>query len=109
MNALFRLGVLCVVLAVCHGACFRSLHELVIEDGKLVEPVCVDVYDMSKHPIGDSWNTAQCMECHCGTDEMECCTRYGGIADMPGCKAVVDETTCKYKFYKKNDPSKPCF
>nr|XP_060643166.1 small serum protein 5-like [Anolis sagrei ordinatus] len=109
MNVLFRLGVLCIVVAVCHGYCFRDVHKAVIKDGKLEELVCTDVYDGSKHPVGDSWNTAECMECNCYTSGMQCCARYGGVAHVQGCVAVVDETTCKYKFYKEANPSEPCF
>nr|XP_060643360.1 small serum protein 5-like [Anolis sagrei ordinatus] len=70
--------------------------------------VCTDLYDGKKHPIGSHWNTAHCKECWCSDDGMQCCDRFGGIAVMEGCISVVDPETCKYKFYKEDDPSTLC-
>ncbi|KAH0623082.1 hypothetical protein JD844_031011 [Phrynosoma platyrhinos] len=110
MNALFCLSVICAALAVCHGSCFMEKHEAVIKNGQLVVPkMCVDKYDGSKHPIGKRWNTADCMECDCDATGMQCCTRYSGLAHIEGCTGKVDKKTCQYKYFKADDPSKPCF
>ncbi|XP_034974746.2 small serum protein 2-like [Zootoca vivipara] len=92
----------------CLGADVKCIGFLSL--GQLVVPTkCTDPYDGSKHPLGSKWNTAECMECTCSRSGMECCTRYGGTAEVEGCKAVVNPKTCKYEFYKLDDPSKPCF
>ncbi|XP_048368077.1 uncharacterized protein LOC125441511 [Sphaerodactylus townsendi] len=58
---------------------------------------------------GSRWNSANCLECSCRGGEMSCCSRYGGTASSPGCKAVVNPETCEYEFYRIDDPSEPCF
>ncbi|XP_048369010.1 small serum protein 5-like isoform X1 [Sphaerodactylus townsendi] len=99
-----------ITLAMCHGACFQSAPELAIKDGQLVKPdSCVDPQDESKHALGSSWNSTNCMGCNCNDEgEVQCCSRYGGLAVVEGCKGVVDPETCEYKFYKADDPSAPC-
>ncbi|XP_062995295.1 small serum protein 2-like [Elgaria multicarinata webbii] len=109
MRALFSLAVLCFTLASCHGFCTHDLLKVAFKDGKLVKPDgCVDKTDGSKHPFGSTWNSADCMECECHKSGMSCCSRYGGIAVVEGCKGVIDKETCKYKFYKIDAPSEPC-
>ncbi|XP_060107138.1 small serum protein 2-like isoform X2 [Heteronotia binoei] len=71
--------------------------------------VCIDPYNGSKQAFGSKWNTSECMTCSCDHEGLGCCTRYGGVAFVPGCKATVDKEAHEYKFYKANDPSKPCF
>ncbi|XP_066495740.1 beta-microseminoprotein [Tiliqua scincoides] len=108
-NVLLSLTVLSLSLAFCHGFCFRVLPKAEWIDGKFVLPdSCVDVYDQKKHPLGSTWNTDHCMTCDCTRHGMQCCTRSGGIAVAPGCEAVVDETTCEYRFHMPGDPSTPC-
>ncbi|XP_034976306.1 small serum protein 5 isoform X3 [Zootoca vivipara] len=110
MKILLSLTALSFTLALCQGYCMRSQHEAEIKDGQQVVPTeCTDFNDGSKHPLGSKWNTAGCMECTCSGSGMECCSRYGGTAEVEGCKAVVNPKTCKYEFYKLDDPSKPCF
>nr|XP_056716895.1 small serum protein 2-like [Euleptes europaea] len=69
---------------------------------------CFDPYDGRRHPLGSQWNTDHCMRCDCSGDRMECCTRYGGIAHMEGCKGSVNPETCEYEFYRIDNPSEPC-
>ncbi|XP_077161829.1 small serum protein 5-like [Paroedura picta] len=109
MKVLMILTISCITLALCHGACFVQKPEVDLT-GNLVDPGnCTDLYDNSKHPFGSEWNTAKCQSCSCNNNgEMTCCDRYGGIAVVEGCEAVVDPETCTYKFYKTGDPSVPC-
>ncbi|KAJ7305242.1 hypothetical protein JRQ81_011154 [Phrynocephalus forsythii] len=110
MNTLITLSILCFTLALCHGFCFRERPKLEFKDGKFVIPnTCVDKYDGTEHLVGSAWNTGECMKCECTKGGMSCCSRYGGIAKVEGCEAVRDPETCTYKFFKNNDPSKPCF
>ncbi|XP_060107828.1 small serum protein 5-like [Heteronotia binoei] len=110
MKVLLILTVSCITLTLCHGACFLRTPELVMQDGKFVDPNgCIDPYDKSKHNLESEWNTANCQRCECNSKgELQCCSRYGGIAVAEGCKAVADPDTCTYKFYKADDPSTPC-
>ncbi|XP_054854518.1 small serum protein 5-like [Eublepharis macularius] len=110
MKVLPILTVLCITLALCHGACLVAPPQLTIKDGKIVDPDgCVDPFDGSKHPFQSEWNTENCHICYCDSKgEVQCCSRYGSIAVAEGCKAVVDPETCTYKFYKADDPSTPC-
>ncbi|XP_033014924.1 small serum protein 2-like [Lacerta agilis] len=108
MKILLSLTAFSFTLALCQGYCMFSQHEAQIKDGQLPTE-CTDPYDGSKHPLGSEWNTAQCMECTCNESGMECCARYGGTVNVLGCKAVLNPNTCKYEFYKLDDPSKPCF
>ncbi|XP_042331655.1 small serum protein 2-like [Sceloporus undulatus] len=103
MKVLLVLSILSFSLALCHAACFFNPLE------KEANGVCTDLYDGTKHPIGSEWNTADCLQCWCRDNGMECCHRYGGVVSVEGCTAVVDPETCKYKFYKNDDPSKPCY
>ncbi|XP_067326707.1 small serum protein 5-like [Anolis sagrei] len=106
MKLLLILVVLSFSLTLCYAACFLAPFET---EGKEEKPnVCTDLYDGKKHPIGSHWNTAHCQECWCSDDGMQCCDRFGGIAVMEGCISVVDPETCKYKFYKEDDPSTLC-
>ncbi|XP_033014916.1 small serum protein 2-like isoform X3 [Lacerta agilis] len=111
MKILLSLTAFSFTLALCQGGyCEYSDHEAEMKDGQPVLPTeCTDSYDGSKHPFGSKWNTAECMECTCDESGMDCCTRYGLIAEVPGCKAVLNPNTCEYEFYKLDDPSKPCF
>uniref|UniRef100_A0A670IRI9 Small serum protein 2-like n=1 Tax=Podarcis muralis TaxID=64176 RepID=A0A670IRI9_PODMU len=110
MKILLSLTALSLTLALCQGFCTFSEHKAEIKDGQPVLPTeCTDLNDGSKHAFGTQWNTADCMECTCSESGMQCCSRYGGTVDVPGCKAVVNPNTCKYEFYKLDDPSKPCF
>ncbi|XP_054853149.1 small serum protein 2-like [Eublepharis macularius] len=103
MKILLSLIILCTLVALSYGECFLKHLQPGTQDG------CIDPYDKSEHPFGSKWNTAKCMECSCNPDILQCCTTYGGVVSVPGCAAVVDPKTCKYKFYKADDPSKPCF
>ncbi|KAJ6653145.1 hypothetical protein lerEdw1_010107 [Lerista edwardsae] len=110
MKVLLSLTVLCLTLALAQGACFHSLLKAELnEDGKLVMPDgCTDPYDKTMHPFGSAWDTAECMHCDCAKDGLQCCTRYGGVVSVPGCKAVLDEEACKYVLYKEDDPTALC-
>ncbi|XP_062817320.1 small serum protein 5-like [Anolis carolinensis] len=106
MKLLLILAVSSFSLALCHAACFVAPIETEGKEGK--PNVCTDVYDAKTYPIGSQWNTAHCKECWCSDNGMVCCDRFGGIAVMEGCISVVDPETCKYKFYKEDDPSTLC-
>ncbi|XP_033012608.1 small serum protein 2-like [Lacerta agilis] len=100
MKVLLSVIVICFSLALCNGMC--SIDPNVTPSG------CVDEFDGKKHPFWTTWNTAECMECHCHPRGMRCCARYGGIVHIEGCTAVVDPQTCEYRYHKQDDPSKPC-
>ncbi|KAL8174031.1 UNVERIFIED_CONTAM: hypothetical protein K2H54_036999 [Gekko kuhli] len=103
MKVLLSLTVFYIMVALSHEACFFERLEPGTKDG------CIDLYNGSKHPFGSKWNTSECMTCRCDYEGLECCSRYGGVVFVPGCKAVEDTKTCEYKLSKANDPSKPCF
>uniref|UniRef100_A0A8D0C6G6 Uncharacterized protein n=1 Tax=Salvator merianae TaxID=96440 RepID=A0A8D0C6G6_SALMN len=109
MKVLLGLMALLFIVDFCWGACFIAKHEAVIKNGKLAfSKECTDEHDGTKYSIGSVWNTTKCMRCECHENEMECCTRYGGTTKKKDCKTVLDEETCEYKFYRLDDPSKPC-
>ncbi|XP_026570973.1 beta-microseminoprotein [Pseudonaja textilis] len=109
MRVFFSLIVFSFMLATCQAACFMEAFEPYFMNGKEVWPnKCVDRYDGKEHPIGSKWNTDDCLECECLKVGMSCCHRYGGIAKVEGCKAVINPKTCKYEFYRLDDPSKRC-
>ncbi|XP_048369553.1 small serum protein 2-like [Sphaerodactylus townsendi] len=110
MKVLLSLSLLCLTLALCHTYCFTRPAKLEFINGVMMLPRdCIDSYDGSKHSSGSRWNSANCLECSCRGGEMSCCSRYGGTASSPGCKAVVNPETCEYEFYRIDDPSEPCF
>ncbi|XP_053125806.1 uncharacterized protein LOC128333819 [Hemicordylus capensis] len=109
-KVLLNLTVLCITWALCHGFCIRYGHRAEFINGKTVAPTeCTDPYDKTKHPFGSTWNTEHCMRCDCSTSGMGCCSRYGGIVDVPGCTPVRDPDTCTYKFFDSNNPQNPCW
>ncbi|XP_042328642.1 small serum protein 2-like [Sceloporus undulatus] len=110
MKSLLCLAAICIALSVCSGFCFyKGVTVIVKEDGTRVIPEdCADVFDGIRHPIGSIWNSSHCMRCSCGTEGMHCCSRYGGVAAGPGCKAILDREACEYKLYKLDDPTKLC-
>nr|XP_020636062.1 small serum protein 2-like [Pogona vitticeps] len=107
MRFCLSLTLLCISMALCDGACLYDLFEGDKENAK--RNGCVDPYDGKKHLFGSTWNTDGCLRCECSEARMTCCTRYGGPVIVEGCTAIVDRETCEYKFYKEDDPSKPCF
>ncbi|XP_054854069.1 small serum protein 2-like [Eublepharis macularius] len=110
MKVLLPLTVSCITLALCQAACFLTLPTLEIRNGAMVpQDGCIDAYDKKKYPFESEWNTAHCLRCSCRVTGMECCTRFGGIADVQGCNGVVDFETCTYKFYSLDNPEEPCF
>nr|XP_020649239.1 small serum protein 5-like [Pogona vitticeps] len=107
MKVLLSLMALCITLGLCHGACFLARNTVAFVDGKMMLPDgCTDLYDGTKHPFGDVWNSSRCMRCSCGRTEMQCCTR--GVEVREGCRSILDMETCSYKFYKIDDPTTPC-
>ncbi|XP_053125866.1 small serum protein 5-like [Hemicordylus capensis] len=110
MKVLLNLTVLCITWALCHGFCFYSSLRAEFKNGKFVAATeCTDPYDKTKHPFGSTWNTEHCMKCDCSTDNISCCSRYGGIVNVQGCNTVRDPDTCTYKFFDSNNPEKPCW
>ncbi|KAJ6653129.1 hypothetical protein lerEdw1_010091 [Lerista edwardsae] len=80
MKSLLSLVVLSLLLAFCHGFCFRVLPKQELVNGEVVLPDgCIDIYDQVKHPLESTWDTAHCMSCSCSRHGMECCLRYGEL------------------------------
>ncbi|XP_060539509.1 small serum protein 2-like [Pantherophis guttatus] len=76
---------------------------------KEVRPsTCLDSHDGTKHLIGSTWNTANCLRCGCDKDGMDCCHRYGGLASVEGCTTVINPETCEHEHYRLDDPSQRC-
>ncbi|KAJ7345195.1 hypothetical protein JRQ81_001145 [Phrynocephalus forsythii] len=108
-KVLLTLTALCITLSLCHGACILVKNTPTVIDGQVVSPDgCTDQSDGTKHPFGDSWNTANCTRCFCASKGMLCCPRYGLPPVRGGCTARVDPETCSYKLYKITDPTTPC-
>uniref|UniRef100_A0A8D0DNS8 Uncharacterized protein n=1 Tax=Salvator merianae TaxID=96440 RepID=A0A8D0DNS8_SALMN len=109
MKVLLGLTVLLIAVDFSCGGCFSVLRTSKIINGVVVIPdYCTDIYDGGRHEPRSVWNTKHCLGCSCGTKTMRCCTRYGRDPQLRGCKTVLDEEECVYKFYRLDDPTKPC-
>ncbi|KAJ6653139.1 hypothetical protein lerEdw1_010101 [Lerista edwardsae] len=106
-NVLLILMVLWLTLALGRR-CSHDPYLIQVRHGGHVRQYCIDKFDNSKYLVGSKWNTEHCLNCQCSKNGRKCCTRYGGFVDVPGCIAVGDPKTCKYKLFDEEDPTKLC-
>ncbi|KAM6954331.1 beta-microseminoprotein-like [Aplochiton taeniatus] len=66
---------------------------------------CQDGDDGTWHAVGSTWINSKCMRCDC----TECCSTYMEPRSFPDdCVSKFDSKACKYRVFKKNDPSVEC-
>ncbi|XP_060539280.1 small serum protein 2-like isoform X2 [Pantherophis guttatus] len=106
MKVFFSLIVFSLVLVTCQ-ACYMVPFKLQAPPGQYLPPnVCLDDDDRKMHLIGSRWIAEDCYRCHCGRNGMFCC--HGEVKKIPGCKAVQNDVTCQYEYYKLDDPTQRC-
>nr|XP_009505894.1 PREDICTED: beta-microseminoprotein-like [Phalacrocorax carbo] len=60
--------------------------------------------------FGSSWRNADCYDCSCSRDGIDCCASFGTPVgfDEKKCEKIFNKETCTYKVVEKDDPSKEC-
>ncbi|XP_073452637.1 beta-microseminoprotein-like [Aquarana catesbeiana] len=93
-----------IYLIVCDAACFYQLAE------KSEEPVKGCLYQGKMYPLGESWRTKHCFDCHCRKDgELTCCQAYGKpYSRDKNCIFKFDRKACEYILIPNEDPKKQC-
>ncbi|XP_060539281.1 small serum protein 2-like isoform X3 [Pantherophis guttatus] len=106
MKVFFSLIVFSLVLVTCQ-ACYSVAFQVMAKPGEYLPPnVCLDLYDRKMHLFGSRWIARDCYRCRCDRDGMDCCHRE--VKKIPGCKAVQNDVTCQYEYYKLDDPTQRC-
>ncbi|XP_039624419.1 beta-microseminoprotein-like [Polypterus senegalus] len=107
MKQLLGVLFLLAVFDFSHPACFEFPRKSINIDDLNAEErdVCYDLYDGSKHKIGEQWRNAICMDCTC----FGCCDAYSTPVNIPkGCVKEFDITNCRYHVFRKDNPNQSC-
>ncbi|XP_061905488.1 small serum protein 2-like [Entelurus aequoreus] len=89
---------LCALLPLADGFCTAGPQQVTATH-------CLDETDNEWHPIGSSWRNSACMDCSCSG----CCAAFSIPRKFPAdCVSVLDPVACKYKVYKRDNPSEEC-
>ncbi|XP_072122636.1 beta-microseminoprotein J1-like [Mobula birostris] len=77
--------------------------------GELEQVGCIDPYDGSLHPVGETWIDPVCMRCTCGSAFHECCTSYSTPSGYSeDCVSLFNPRECRYRVHRKDNPSIEC-
>ncbi|NXG61372.1 MSMB protein, partial [Hemiprocne comata] len=66
--------------------------------------------DGELHKFGSNWRDADCNDCSCDKNGMNCCSSYETPVsyDTEKCESIFNKETCTYKVVEKDDHSKEC-
>ncbi|XP_061117196.1 beta-microseminoprotein A1-like [Conger conger] len=97
MKCLALALLLCAQLSLLHGACYFKPMKPGATD-------CEDTVDHTKHAIGSTWRNSRCDTCSC----TGCCNLPRPVSFPDDCMMELDKAQCKFRVFKKNDPTQLC-